>query len=154
MGVDRCLLLAVTDAATPPLLLAIARWVVTTLKTAVREEPEVGEMFRLVHGKRLEIADDVYSHASTLPAWLTNVLQLSQSLLSRGDSADQAGGVPVGSSCAAAVSLRGPDRESGGDDSPPMSWRAGRIVCQGPWGAIKSGAQGSTQEPPANLIPS
>lgn len=92
----------------------------------------------------------------TLPAWPTNVFQLNQSLLSRRNSAVQAGGVPVGSpslhqnsSCGAAASLRSTDRQCSGDDSPPMSRRAGRTVCRDLW-------EQSTVEPRGplrNLLP-
>lgn len=73
-----------------------------------------------------------HSSINTLAAQPLDCLELRQSPVSRGDIISPAGSVPVGSfygarrtlqlssSCHAAVSLSGPDRQRGEDDSPGM----------------------------------
>lgn len=130
-----------------------------------REDPEVGETFRLLHGKRLEVrhtrrrweclhthtpthdppppGSQVFSgsasrrcHAAIAPTRLAASQRAPPSLRQN-------------SSGASAVSLRSPDRQRGGDDSTPTGWRAGRTVCRDPGEQLREEPGGLLK----NLLP-
>lgn len=145
MGVDRRLLLAVTDAATPPLLLAIARSLAAALeilRSARCSGSFTAKDSETRHARRRWECLHARTHAHTGPPSPPGSQVFSSSASRRCHAAIAPTRLAASqrappslrqnSSGASAVSLRRPDRQRGGDDSTPTGWRAGRTVCRDP----------------------